>query len=271
MDWNELGILLVVAFLPPFLVSLLIFVFLRKQGRQPNALKIFLRCFVVWGIALAGFWSSLASLPHSVRPTSPGKPAPRLPDFEWPPPAASSIVSVPLPPQGKQTWKQVDTILTKALTATGYYEIGYFAVPDGFAIVTRIERIAEDGSSFGLPDRWIASPTHAPIKDLSSYLRALFKAPSGYYRVIVFVLSPYSFSQSTAKVSRDDAIAWLSAGANRLPPALWERPYTQDYACTALIYEFVKSDACPVSDVLRPGRLSAMVHLTRSHIYEALK
>ena len=71
----------------------------------------------------------------------------------------------------------IDVALVEALDATGYYDKAYFSVPDGFALVTRLEQIEANGKSLQPPDRW--SVQVKPLREFSlpAYLQALFSPP----------------------------------------------------------------------------------------------
>ena len=115
------------------------------------------------------------------------------------------------------TLADVDTALSEALDATGYYEKAYFTVPDGFALVTRLEQIEPDGRPKPLPDRW--SVRLEPLKrfTLAAYLQALFSAREGQYRVIVFIVTDVPIAAKSAPASREEAEDWLSEGATCCP------------------------------------------------------
>lgn len=114
----------------------------------------------------------------------------RIPSFPWPPPAASADEVIPRATleQGAipKSLGDVEARLASALRANGYVERSYYAVPDGFALVTRLEQIGSDGTSKPPPGRWSLSSRSASDFTLSDYVRALFTADPGYYRVIVF-------------------------------------------------------------------------------------
>src|SRR3546814_19896976 len=86
--------------------------------------------------------------------------------------------------------------------------------------------------STALPSREIFS--------LRDYFSALFSAPEGHYRVIVFVVSDKPFATSRGAASREHAAPWLQGGLNLLPAAIANLPVSANHACTALIYQFPK-------------------------------
>jgi hypothetical protein len=224
-----------------------------------------------------------------------GAPAAGLPDFAWPPPKASASATVPfratldlwrkqhrfpprpanspvyLNPDLLDAFYRADPLLTHAdhalryiLSGAGYLEVRYYAVPGGFALVTRIEQIEADGKPKE-PGRWDAAASFTGPFSIGGYLRSLFKAPRGRYRILVFVLTPVPFSQSSREVSREDAEAWLDIGANALPREVAMRPFTWDYGCTVLIYEFEKTGAEQAASLLHPG-LPVAVHLAGARL-----
>jgi hypothetical protein len=158
--------------------------------------------------------------------------------------------------------------LTRALERARYYEYSFYSVPNGFALVARLERFLDDGSR--APDRFrYLQPGDEPFS-FSRYLTGLFVAPVGNYRQIVFVTTNYPFVASGKPMTDDVAERILRSGANALPTSYRAIRFGTDYNVTALIYEFQKR---PQEQALaRParGRLGADVHLQRSGIEPAL-
>jgi hypothetical protein len=169
-----------------------------------------------------------------------------VPVFPWPPPRASARVVIParLLPAGKdhQTLlRDIDEKLVSALQSAGYVETSYYAVPDGFALVTRLEHITQEGAPEKGKQRWIAHIEPVRLNrdfTLSAYLAALFGVQQGFYRVIVFIVTPHPFAESHSSVSEIEAEDWRHSGLNVLPQGIASLAYTQQYSCTALIYEF---------------------------------
>lgn len=200
---------------------------------------------------------------------------PAYPQFPWPPPPPSAEIIVPNPVllQGlaHPALGDIAAVLVQALQQAGYYQNAYYEVPHGFALVARLERIHPDGSPYQGVARFDSSFSPLPEFSVSGYLRALFGAPTGYYRVIAFVISDTPFAATGTPVSSQEANMWLEHGANALPLRIADVGYSAGYACTALIYEFQKQDAQsnPVEDT--PGVLPADTHLMKARIAEALR
>jgi hypothetical protein len=196
----------------------------------------------------------------------------QLPEFPWPPPAASA--SYVLPDKLLQRYHTVGDVveaIISALEHSGYVERSFFRTQaGGVALVTRLERINDDGSSFSETDRWPQGGQHSESTDgLFQFLQGLFYVDPGHYRVIVFVLQDLPFSQSSENITGEEARAWLTSGANVLPAEIAERPFggTNGGHCTALIYEFA-SDGTKVHVV--ESRLTGKQHLEKAGLLTAL-
>jgi PAN domain len=193
-----------------------------------------------------------------------------LPQFPWPPPAASG--SYVLPDnllQNSRTVREAVTAIISALEFNGYVERSFFQTETGgVALVTRLERINDDGSSVVGSQRWSAIAEHAgSTAELINFLRGLFFIDPGHYRVIVFILQDLPFSQSSRTISKDEASAWLRSGFNILPSSIAERPYAPGGHCTVLVYEFA-SDGRTVH-VITSG-LTGKQHLEKAGVLSRL-
>jgi len=197
------------------------------------------------------------------------------PRFPWPPPKASAMEAIPrerlVSRSGRTRLSDVDRRLTAALEANGYYESSYYAVPDGFALVTKMEQIRADGAPESDPARWSLEAPRLSGFSLSSYLQALFAARPGHYRVIAFIVTPQAFRQSETRPTADEAAAWLGGGLDRLPAPLGALEFRSGYACTALIYEFVRPTESDEPKFQVPGALPGRVHLQKSGLWKALQ
>ena len=193
-----------------------------------------------------------------------------IPSFKWPPPRASAMVEIPeelllhKPLNAKLTLGDIGEILELALWSSGYLERTYFQVPTGFALVTRIEQINSDGSPKEV-GRWSANLEPLTQFSLQEYLKHLLFAKTGLYRVVVFIVSSNPFSQTNEEVIKAEAMAWLAAGLNRLPPSIAIQEYGANSATFALVYEFeVKQSEKP--KLIVPSNLTGLVHLRNSGI-----
>jgi len=190
-----------------------------------------------------------------------------MPEFPWPPPAASA--SYVLPDRlfdGYRTLGDVTKAILEALEQNGYVERSFFRTdPGGVALVTRLERINDDGSPSVA--RWPAGGQRQDsTRGLLDFLQGLFFVDPGHYRVIVFVLQDLPFSQSAETITAQQAHAWLVMGANVLPSELAALPFSGGHV-TVLIYEFA-SDGSKVQVVT--SELTGKQHLERAGVLTAL-
>jgi len=185
------------------------------------------------------------SVPPRAAPAAPAPGPSAVPVFPWPPPAASASYVLPHDLfKDRNTIGQSTAAIVAALESEGYVDRSFFATPaGGVALVTRLERINDDGSHVVETQRWPAvgkDQQYSSTLDLTRLLRGLFFAEPGRYRIIVFILQNEAFSQSETRISEEDAQAWLHKGLNVLPPELADRSFDKG-DCTALIYEFVNT------------------------------
>ena len=195
-----------------------------------------------------------------------------LPEFPWPPPQASA--SYVLPDRLLANYHTVGDVtgaIIGALEQSGYVERSFFQTRGGgVALVTRLERINDDGTSSADAERWPNGGQYSASKEgLLQFLEGLFYVDPGHYRVIVFVLQDMPFSQSATSVTGEEARAWLRSGANVLPPDIAGRPFggADGGHCTALIYEFA-SDGTKVHVV--ESRLTGKQHLEKAGVLAGL-
>jgi hypothetical protein len=141
-------------------------------------------------------------------------------------------------------------------------------VPNGFALVARLERFLDDGSRAPDTIRYL-QPADEPFS-FTRYLTGLFIAPVGNYRQIAFVVTNHPFVASGKALSDEEAEEILRGGANTLPTYFRSMRFGEDYSVTALVYEFQKRPREPALARPARGRLGAQVHLERSGIEPAL-
>lgn len=207
---------------------------------------------------------------------------PPTPAFPWPPPKPTTryVIENDLLGGGEtpQTLKEVGDRLRHALDQAGYAELDFFSIPpdldqqpEGFALVTRLERIYEDGRRWLGKKRWLEELPARDVFSLKELVRALFTAPEGHYRVIVFVVTGRPVAPSQTEPTREEAGKWRGQGLAHLPRWLGELPWTPDHACTALIYQFRQVGAGREPEVNPPGAPPAREQLERSGILAALR
>lgn len=191
-----------------------------------------------------------------------------IPQFPWPPPRPTTRATLghALFSDANDTFGAVAEQLAAALSRARYSQPAYYAVPDGFAMVTRLEQIEADGTPMPESERWNVNLPPRKKFSLNNFVSALFDAPEGNYRVIVFVVSDHPFATGTDVVTNLEANAWLSGGLDRLPSFIGARKFSEDTGCVALIYQFVKNFNDP-GNVSNPTNFApAETQLVRSRI-----
>ena len=196
------------------------------------------------------------------------------PSFPWPPPTASASAVLPrdMVSGGRAELRLIDVAerLERAFDAAGYVERSYYAAPGGFALVSRLEQVAADGTPKDGASRWSVRIQPRPIFSLASYLQALLTSNPGRYRIVVFIVSSTPFSQSDARVSLDTARDWLPGGLNRLPPSIGILELTPEFSATALIYEFEQRSSDADVAFVDPSSLPGKSHLEKARLWQAL-
>jgi hypothetical protein len=198
----------------------------------------------------------------------------KLPEFPWPPPPYSTRLKLDrallVAAQHTPSNGSVAARMEQALAANGYNEVSYYAVPDGFAMVTRIERIDPDAAP-AAEQRWSTQvdPVSLIPFSLDAYLKALFGKDGDTFRVIVFTFTPTPFTTGAKPVPPGVAMAWVERGATALPAALAILPYGEDTVCTALVYEFTLSRLGGM--LQRPSTFDGQQHLRAAGILGTLE
>jgi hypothetical protein len=219
-------------------------------------------------------WRFIEESSQPMAAAAPPSPEAPWPKFPWPPPEASGRVQIPdafVRKDEPSTLGDLASRLEGALTEAEYAQWSYFAAPWGFVLVTCLEQVEEDGTPKEGDARWAIDAGELKRFTLKSYLKALFKADPGHFRVVAIVVTTDSFATSGNRPGRDEAVKWLSKGVNRLPSEIAQRPYTAAHACTALVYEFEKPVGKQRAVAVVPGRLPARRHLERAGVWNGLE
>jgi hypothetical protein len=171
-----------------------------------------------------------------------------------------------------------DQALSSALEQFGYVTKGYFYYPGGFALATRIEQIQPGGESLNPPDRFSKLP---PVPKVFSfdYLRHIFIPRTGFFRIIVFIITNQSIQESNEPTTTAIAEGWPNHGVPGLPSKIASTLASPDETVNVYIYEFDNTTAGNVSDLtlltestIPPNvpLLDAEQHLRESHLWGAL-
>lgn len=205
-----------------------------------------------------------------------GKTVASLPIF-WPPPDASTHQKIPrelLVPKSTQvhTWASIAARLEKALADNGYSSPGYYAVPEGFALISQLERINRDATPSPPNVRWKIKVDPVSIKpfNLDAYLKALLGKDAGLFRVIAFVFTPVPIVTSGQQTDIEEAKLWVGKGGSKLPQVLSKQVYGEDMEATALIYEFEVPSRGKPARLNKPSEHNGQQHLKAAKILQAL-
>ena len=277
MDWKDLpqvNLVLALLIALPFL-SAWIFRWAWKRWRSESKPR---RLFV-YNVSLPAWFSVLAltifilSSSCNRSPKSGALPNNTMPAFPWPPPAASAETMIPdrwLSTGEGADLSNVAVILEGALRAAKYPKWSYSSVPNGFALVSQMEQIKDDGTPSPEATRWSTDLPVVANMTLLEFIRALVNAQPGYYRVIVFIVTNQPWSRAGTKTTGVEADKWLAEGFTWLPKSIGELPYGSDYRTTALVYEFRKASRDANATLLEPSLTSADDHLKKAGISEWL-
>lgn len=157
------------------------------------------------------------------------------------------------------------------MASVGHDEVGYYYVPGGFALTTRLERMDDDGAPV-LTDRWILSVARPDVSwSLIGYIQALTTATVGHFRVLTFVVTDQPFSPSDEPADTATIREWAVLGENVLPREVREQPFGDGVEVTALVYEMSKTRGARDVVVHVPGHLLAAQHLRKLGVVAALE
>ena len=201
------------------------------------------------------------------------------PMFLWPPPKPSVYTEIPLSALTEDNinldnLKDLNSLIRKALERGQYYDTGYYGIPnqpDGFVLVTRLEKIEEDGSPVELSERWVTEVDQKSDFNLSRYLKSLFVAEEGYYRVIAFVVTSEDITSWGETASAKEFEKMISEASPSLMKSTASQPLSDTHALYALIYEFAKdcedcNNKAKVKQLI-PGKIQSRTHLYKANIW----
>jgi hypothetical protein len=193
-----------------------------------------------------------------------------FPAFPWPPDRPSSHTVIPrkgsLARDSKLSLSDVQGLLSDSLRSAGYGQQSYYSAPGGFALVTRLEGIDRNGKPLSDDLRYRLADDKAAFS-LATYIKELFLAPDGMYRLLVFVISDESFVTGDSTLSEEKAITLLDQGALSLPVEVFAKiGFSNGHAITALIYEYAVDQSAKEPILILPGRIRPQTHLDKSGI-----
>lgn len=181
-----------------------------------------------------------------VRPRVPSRAWARvgLAVFAGEPPLATCDTSFPLTAFTKadtqNTLADTADLLTSLLFAAGYEQLRYFPLPDGYVVITRMERFDSSGKS-SVKHRYAVTKGTAPR---ATFLAKLWGKVTrvdpdlARYRVFVFVARKHEHGYRQLPLTKTMARRWWMIGRNKLGKRLPGGEVTREYTLEVLVYEF---------------------------------
>lgn len=191
--------------------------------------------------------------------------------FPLHPPRASAFKVVPRNLLvGSNDTLNINYVLNKkllpALDNAGYQYSFYCISDSGMAVVTQLERMNEDGTS-DLQNRYVDGARPDKFWD---YIKSLIKARPGFYRSIVFIISPYPVIQSREGLSRDGSDSLYKSGSDRPYFEILNYTFSKLFECTALIYQYKKPNEVDGVFEINNSPMTVTDQLTKAGIWPGL-
>ena len=185
--------------------------------------------------------------------------------FPWPPPTPSAQrtlspdVNPDSPPA--ETVGEVARRLERILREARFDSFGYYRVPGGFALVTRIENLdGTTGEPFAGAARWASQKVYAGLSFSSIF--AITRS-AGYYRVFVFLLTddPKEPQPIDPEKTFEIARTWANEGSPSLPAEVKALPVGPNHILVVMVYEFEKFEGGETNH-FQPSRWPLDQHLS---------
>lgn len=142
--------------------------------------------------------------------------------------------------EGIQTMEDLDKTLKASLRKNGYKGNKYLYVKNGFALITDIEQIDENGNIVSQEGRWDDKIWQDEGFSITSFIKNLFMAQPGYYRCFVFIVTSDSYSYTTQDFTEKVIEEKYEEGTVVLPEVLKSKPFTKRHTVSLNVYEFIK-------------------------------
>ena len=203
----------------------------------------------------------------------------KQPNLEFPLPQPTCTDQIPLNYLGitsdSVSLETVKERLVIVLDSCGYFEKRFFGTPDnlGFAISTRLERINKQG--FPKDPRFLVGRKKLDVTNfkLSEYLKELFFAKPGRYRIIMFLFSEYvefekGKPENNSKNIRDQV---FDAGSPNLNFQYSKKAVPSNrYKLNVLVYEFEHSRKSGEVNFLVESAIQGRDHIKAAGIWSSL-
>ena len=198
------------------------------------------------------------------------------PILPWPVPRWSTNTRIPRSLlYNAETLQEVQLLLTQSLIRAGYPQYSYYLLPDnlGFAIVAKQERIYQDGSPWPGDERWNVDINYTSLQEGKTFLdqiwnygKSIFLPAGGRFRFVIILVSRQPQTEAGPVASQSYMASMVESGSRRLPETFMERPFTEQYDCIALIYEYFQGEYDDSPKLVRPSRVLGREHLIKAKI-----
>lgn len=143
-----------------------------------------------------------------------------------------------------KTYGDVNNYLDKILKTAGYRNYVYMPTASGgFAIAIPVEEINTNGDVLKKVDKTPYTLATFFRKLFSQeHIDELFFSEKGYYRCILFIVSPNLYTVNGPRISYLEIQNWLYQNYISLPSKIAETPLAKDAKLLALLYEFEQNE-----------------------------
>jgi hypothetical protein len=167
----------------------------------------------------------------------------------------------------------IDARICRALDKQGYSERCYFAVKNGYALITAAEQFnaAPALKSVAGENRWLDYPPRPNFDGLWDYFSKMFCPQPTHFRVFVFVVTNQSVLEyETGCVNVEGCKQWLQRGGNTLPAYLAQQA-VNGHTVRGLVYEFRAEESNKLAREECRQNARAEDHLQKAGILDLIK
>jgi hypothetical protein len=147
-------------------------------------------------------------------------------------------------------------------------QLSYYAYKDGFALMTKMEKINTIGQPLDEPDRFEIN-TKNKISSMKDFFKALFMGNKGYYRFMLFVVAPepIEMDKSEHKLSFDKANYLLKGGVEELPDYIANKKINNSLNGKVFIYIFEKTETAETPEFVTFPNINGEKHLKATNLF----
>jgi hypothetical protein len=194
-------------------------------------------------------------------------------DLPWPLPLPSTSMEIPrelrAPAEAGNHLTRPADWLSSALREAGYRDLNWYDIPGGFALVTGLELIDDQGLAMAHPDPALRfGAIYPPLGFFTMrFWSQLLAERTGRFRLFVFVVidQPFGYSKDVT----DPEVVWKHP-AQELPLSRADLPYRPQDKWYVLVYELEHPPGTDHAKLVEHPSDPAL-HLTKSGVAAALE